>query len=150
MVYRWSIRSVAAVALLVGSLVASAPGGAADSADADGEPRLPTVVNAPGTWSDDEGERGPVAAIGLADRTFPVGLLDARETVSYFATSALTGSSTWLDLPGFDLERWGLQGGVAVSPDGRWLGWVRTAKRHGIKGWSICDTTTGERRELDV
>ena len=32
---------------------------------------LPTVVNTPGTWSDDEGPTGPLAALGLAIRTEP-------------------------------------------------------------------------------
>ncbi|MFZ2502483.1 MAG: hypothetical protein WAW88_07425 [Nocardioides sp.] len=93
----------------------------------------------------------PVAAIGLADRTRPVGLFDERTTLSYFATSALDGRSSWLRLPGLSLKSWGLDGGVTVSPDGRWLGWVRSARgQAGIAGWSILDTTTGEVRHLTV
>ena len=134
----------------MGALLASAAGSIDDSSRPHVGPRLPAVVNAPGTWSDDEDVSGPVAAVGLADRTVPVGSFDERETLSYFATSALDGRSRWLDLPGFDLEHWGLVGGVAVSPDGRWLGWVRTATRQAIAGWSVLDTSTGRVRKLDV
>lgn len=147
---RWAGPLILAAVLVSGAFVTGVPGAAAESANDTAEPRLPTVVNAPGTWSDDVNRRGPVAAIGLALRTTPVGLSDERQTFTYFATSALDGRSSWLDLPGFDLERSGMVGGVAVSPDGRWLGWVRTAKGQAIKGWSIRDTTTGKVRNLDV
>lgn len=140
------------MALIAAALFATAPRGAA--ADPDPHPtaerRLPTVVNAPGAWSDDVNAPGPVAAVGLASRITPVGVQDEREELAYFATSALDGSSSWLELPGFDRERTDFVGGVAVSPDGRWLGWVRAAKGQTIKGWSIRDTTTGKVRNLDV
>ncbi|MFD1827078.1 hypothetical protein [Mumia zhuanghuii] len=107
-------------------------------------------MNAPGTWSDDADLSGPVAAVGIATRTVPVGLRDARMAPSYFATSARDGSSSWLDLPGFSLERSGLSGGVAVSPDGRRLGWARFATRRALAGWSVLDTTTGKLQNLEV
>ena len=147
---RWSVHSVLVVAVAVCALLAPASGAVADASGAHVGPRLPAVVNAPGTWSDHEGASGPVAAVGLADRTVPVGIFDERKALSYFATSALDGSSSWLDLPGFALDRWGFVGGVAVSPNGRWLGWVRTAKRRSIAGWSVLDTSTGRVRELEV
>jgi len=145
-------------------MCASAVAGSSAVADSSNEPRLPTVVNAPGTWSDATGPAGTVAAVGIATRTSPVGLFDEHETLAHFTTSALDGSSSWLELPGFSLDQWGFVGGVAVSPNGRWLAWVRVAGRPdaaepyddlgqiraGIAGWSILDTTTGSVRELAV
>lgn len=107
-------------------------------------------MNAPGAWSDDVNSAGPVAAVGLAERVIPVGIRDTREELSHFATSALDGRSSWVDLPGFDLESSPLVAGVALSPDGRWLGWVRTTKGERIKGWSVKDTVTGTVRTLEV
>lgn len=143
-----------AAAVLVAALFACAPpvvrDAAADFEAHTAERRLPTVVNAPGAWSSDVNRPGPVAAVGLAQRTLPVGIRDERVELTHFATSALDGSSSWLDLPGHDLERSGFLGSVAVSPDGRWLGWVRYAKGQAVKGWSVRDTTTGRVRTLDV
>lgn len=152
--------------MVVAALLACAPVLAAPSAEADEGPRLPEVVNAPGTWSDGVELEGPIAAVGIATRTTPVGLLDDRERLSYFMTSAVDGRSTWLELPGLSLDSWGFVGGVAVSPDGRWLGWVRVTEGAGppkrtagimagsgtgtIAGWSVVDTTTGVVRELRV
>lgn len=147
-------RVLFAAALVAGAGVTSAPvRAAAETVD---EPRLPAVVNAPGTWSDDEGVSGPVAAVGISPRTRARGIFDHRESLSMFAVSAVDGRATWLNLPGFSLERWGFVGGVTVSPDGRWLGWVRPSKRSdpgprdGISGWSVMDTTTGSIRRLEV
>lgn len=142
--------------LLLATLIASAlvtaghHSAAADSPGSASDPRLPTVVNAPGTWSDEVNRPGPVVAVGIAMKTTPVGLFEERESFSYFSTSALDGRSSWLRLPGFSLNRSGLAGGVAVSPDGRWIGWVRAAKRGFIKGWSVRDTVTGAVRRLEV
>lgn len=146
----WVLPFVLAAALMAAALATGVPGAGADSTDSGAEPRLPTVVNAPGTWSDEVYRRGPVAAVGLGLRTTPVGLSDDDQTYAYFATSALDGRSSWLDLPGFDLGRAGMADGVALSPDGRWVGWVRAAKGRAIKGWSIRDNTTGKVRNLDV
>lgn len=140
---------ILAAALIVCALIV-APHGASADADDTAEPRLPTVVNAPGPWSDVENRKGPVAAIGLAHRIIPVGITGKREDLVGFATSALDGSSSWLRLPGFSGKQFGFEDGVALSPDGRWLGWVRAAKGWAIKGWSILDTTTGVVRELKV
>jgi hypothetical protein len=140
-----------AAAVTVCTLVAALVGGpVADAADDDSEARLPTVLNAPGSWLDDQDNVGPVAAIGLASRTRPVGLFDERQTLSCFTTSALDGSLSWLALPGFNLDRSGFAGGVAVSPDGRWIGWVRTARGNTVLGWSVRETTTGRVRNLEV
>jgi hypothetical protein len=116
------------------------------------ERRLPEVVNAPGTWSTEEGVHGPVAALGLAMRTRTKGVFGARESIALFAVSAADGSASWIRLPGFDLQRWGFVGGFAVSPDGRWLGWVRPGRSDGsarVAGWSVMDTTTGRIRRLE-
>ena len=117
-------------------------------------PHLPTVVNAPGTWSDEEGVRGPVAALGIALRTRTDGIFDDRQSLAVFAVSAVDGSASWLRLPGFSLERWGFVGGFTVSPDGRWLGWVRPERPVGtgrtqVAGWSVMNTTTGRVRQLE-
>lgn len=106
-------------------------------------------MNGPGAWSDDVNAPGPIAAVGVAQRMIPVGINEEREDLGYFATSALDGSSAWLELPGFDQDRAGLEH-VALSPDGRWLGWVRAGRRSLIEGWSVLDTTTGEIRQLQV
>lgn len=146
----WRTAS-ALVAVFVGSALGGVThGAAAGPTDGTAEWHLPTAINAPGAWSTDEYRSGPIAALGLATRFIPEGLLDKREQLSTFATSAVDGSSAWLDLPGYSLEHAGLVGGVAVSPDGRWLGWVRASKGQAIKGWSIQDTTTGDVRHLDV
>lgn len=118
--------------------------------------RLPEVIRPPGTWSNEEGVVGPVAAIGIADRTRPVGIFDSRSNVSLFVVSAEDGTARWVKLPGFSFERWGFVGGVAVSPDGRWLGWVRPLRARPrfpysrVAGWSVMDTTTGDIRKLNV
>ena len=130
----------AAAVLTLGSGLAFASSGQ--------QPHLPTVVNAPGTWSSDEGVDGPVAALGIAERTRPVGLFDHTESLSLFAVSALDGRASWLRLPGFALHRWGFVGGFTVSPDGRWIGWVRPQPHGRVAGWSVMDTTTGKVRRL--
>lgn len=148
---RWFLPLVLAVALVAGAGAIGVPGAVSDHAASDAEPRLPTVVNAPGAWSDEVNRPGPVAAVGLALRTTPVGLSDDHQAYASFATSALDGRSSWLDLPGFNLDRSGMTGAVALSPDGRWIGWVRAAaKGRGLDGWSILDTITGKVRDLDV
>ena len=73
---------------------------------------LPTAVNAPGTWSSEEGVRGPVAALGLATRTRTDGVFDDKQSLAVFAVSAVDGSASWIHLPGFSLESVGLRGRV--------------------------------------
>lgn len=140
-------RGAAAGAALLALACSPTPYAAAQDA---GEPHLPTVVNAPGTWSDSEGVTGPVAALGIATRTRPDGLLDERQSLGVFAVSALDGRASWLRPPGLSLDRWGFIGGFAVSPDGRWVGWVRPSGRSGVRGWSVVDTETGRVRRLEV
>jgi hypothetical protein len=115
---------------------------------------LPTVVNTPGTWSDDEGPTGPLAALGLAFRTEPEGLTGERQQLQMFGVSAVDGRSAWIDLPGVRVEGEALIGWFALSPDGRWIGWSRheRAEQLGdpapLLGWSVMDTTTRRVREL--
>jgi hypothetical protein len=52
---------------------------------------LPTVVNTPGTWSDDEGPTGPLAALGLAIRTEPEGLTGERQQLQVSAGAGRNG-----------------------------------------------------------
>lgn len=118
------------------------------------ELHLPAVVNAPGTWSREEGVRGPVAALGLATRTRTEGVFDDQQSLAIFAVSAVDGSASWIRLPGFSLDRWGFVGGFDVSPDGQWIGWVRPerearAGQQRVAGWSVMNTTTGEVRRLE-
>lgn len=145
---------VAVGALLVGH------GDASRRAASSAPPHLPTVVNAPGAWSDDEGTHGPVAALGLGLRTVPVGVQGERQSIEVFAVSADDGRATWVDLPAIALDDAGFIGTFAVSPDGRWIGWSRheslqvqlaggrQVRRVPLLGWAVMDTTTGETREL--
>jgi hypothetical protein len=116
--------------------------------------RLPEVVNAPGTWSDDEGPSGPLAALGLALRTSPVGLARERQRLQLFGVSAVHGRAAWINLPGVDLDDRDLVGWIALSPDGRWIGWsrVQAPRRPGriapLLGWAVMETTSREVREL--
>ncbi len=155
-------RAVAIALAAAATLIALGPAASAAAVRADGqvtesssgEPHLPTVVNAPGTWSEAEGVEGPVAALGLATRTRIEDVFASRERLSVFAVSALDGSAAWLRLPGFSLDRWGYSAGFDVSPDGRWIGWVRPQRGRQpgsvrVAGWSVMDTTTGEVRRLE-
>ena len=161
----FSGRAAVVVVALVAALVALALlvvwqlSGTDDSSDAVvalDERHLPTAVNAPGTWSSDEGVRGPVAAVGVAMRTEPVGIFESRERLAAFAVSAVDGSASWLRLPGHSLEHYGFAGGLAVSPDGEWIGWARPPVSSGprlserVAGWSVMNTTTGDVRRLEV
>lgn len=120
------------------------------------ERHLPEVVNAPGTWSTEEGVRGPVAALGLATRTRAEGVFDKQQSLALFAVCAVDGSASWIHLPGLSIEQWGFVGGFDVSPDGQWIGWVRpqrSARTGGaagrVAGWAVMNTTTGEVRRLE-
>lgn len=116
---------------------------------------LPISVNAPGTWSDAEGVQGPVAALGISTRTRPEGIFAEKESLALFAVSAVDGSASWIRPPGFSLNRWGFVGGITVSPDGQYIGWVRP-ERHTrptrgqlrLAGWSVMDTETGTIQQL--
>lgn len=147
---------VAAVALVVGAtaLLRTVPSEPLP-ADVPSEAlHLPKVVNAPGTWSDDEGPTGPLAALGLALRTKPEGLTGERQQLQLFGVSAVDGRAAWINLPGVDVEDQALVGWFALSPDGRWIGWSRQQKprRPGgtapLLGWAVMDTTTRRVREL--
>lgn len=146
--------AVAGVLLGGSALLVLSDDGAPARGSAAGVRRLPEVVNAPGAWSDDEGVPGPLAAVGLADRTRPVGLADRRESLEMFGVSAGDGTSAWIELPGTDVEDLDLADGFALSPDGRWLAWTRRAPGSGLfdglslRGWAVMDTTTGRVREL--
>ncbi len=120
------------------------------------ERHLPESVNAPGTWSDEEGVRGPVAALGIATRTRADGVFDEKQSLGLFAVSAVDGSASWIRLPGFSLDRSGFAGGFDVSPDGQWIGWerphqsVRPGEMGGrVTGWAVMNTVTGAVRRLD-
>ncbi|GAB3658434.1 hypothetical protein GCM10027596_14780 [Nocardioides korecus] len=149
------LARVLTVAVVVLAATAAGSAGVA-RAEAVGRPRLPRVVDAPGTWSKNAPLRGPVAAIGIALRTRPVGLRGRREQPAAYATSARDGRSVWVHLPGYSVEQSGLEGGTAVSPDGRWLGWRRVrssggaVERERAEGWSVMDTSTGRVRRIDV
>lgn len=118
------------------------------------ELHLPEVVHAPGTWSDEEGPDGPLAAVGIAPRTTPEGLTGERGGLELFGVSAVDGRSQWLDLPGIDEDDRPLIGWFALSPDGRKLAWTRhlpgrRPDTNGpLTGWSVMDTTTREVLEL--
>ncbi|WP_156464835.1 hypothetical protein [Aeromicrobium sp. Root495] len=140
---------LAAALLLVVAVPAAA--GAEDEVLA---PHLPTEVNAPGTWSGEEGLDGPLAAIGLAERSRTDGLTGRRQSREMFGVSADDGRSQWLDLPGVDEDTRPLARRFALSPDGRWIGWSRIADaraavgRAALEGWSVMDTVTGQVRRL--
>jgi hypothetical protein len=148
--------AAAVVALAVGGpAVLKALRPAPPPADSPSEAlHLPTVVNAPGTWSDDEGPDGPLAALGIAMRTRPEGLTGERQQLQLFGVSAVDGRSAWVDLPGVHEEDEALVGWFALSPDGRWIGWARHEDdaRSGmtgpLRGWAVMDTTTGKVRNL--
>lgn len=116
------------------------------------ELRLPEVVHTPGTWSDQEGPDGPLAALGLALRTHPEGLTGERQSLEVFGVSAVDGRSRWIELPEVDVSARSLIGWFALSPDGRWIGWtgLRESRRQdgsaGVFGWAVMDTTTREVR----
>lgn len=146
----------AVVALVVGATaLVRSDGHASRPDDVSSEVlRLPEVVNAPGTWSDDVGLDGPVAALGMSLRTRPEGVSGERQSLEVFAVSAVDGHAAWIDLPGIAVEDSDVVGRFALSPDGRWIGWSRhrEARRPGgtapLVGWAVMDTTTGEVREL--
>lgn len=163
--------AVAAVAALMVT-VAAVPALASDARGDDvplSERHLPQVVNAPGTWSDDEEVSGPVAALGIATRTRVDGVFANRQSPAVFAVSAIDGHASWAKLPGLFLDRSGYASAFAVSPDGQWIGWVRPqrAPRRGlpgspwpfadgvggrnqkVAGWSVMNTVTGQVRRLE-
>lgn len=150
---RWRRRRTAAILAIVLVVCAGAValrGATTGTHETAAEPRLPTAVNAPGAWSDDVNRPGPVAAVGVAQRRIPVGLVGERAELTAFSTSALDGRSTWLRLPGLNPRASGGTDSLAVSPDGRWIGWLRTTSREAVAGWSIRDMTTGAVRHLEV
>lgn len=127
----------------------SAAAGAAD--DSPIEPRLPSVILAPGEWSDDENGAGPIAAVGAGTRSIPEGWSGARQELTHYATSAIDGSSTWLDLPGLYWDDRTIMSPIALSPDGRWIGWSLNATEDDqAGGWAVKDTVSGEIRTLTI
>lgn len=147
----------ASVAVIVGllSLQGAAAIAAADTDTAAVRaPHLPKIVNAPGTWSDEHGPTGRLAALGIAMRTKTSGWTGKRESPQLFGVSASDGRATWIDLPGVDMENMGLASWFALSPDGRWIGWARGAEQNtpedlpGLVGWAVMDTTTRKVRKL--
>lgn len=157
-------RRTTGLLLAVGALLGAAvgPAGSADvAAEQDGDTsttlRLPGRINAPGTWSDDPAPTGPLAAVGLGLRTYPVGLTGERQRLQMFGVSARDGTAGWVRLPGVNLDDHQLTGWFTLSPDGRLLGWARHAwKSHRrvdsvqaqLTGWAVMDTTTGKVREF--
>lgn len=148
---------VAAVALVAGVTAVGLRGQETppEPADVPFEDRhLPTVVNAPGTWSDEEGPDGPLAAVGIAPRTRPLGPTDERWGLQLFGVSAVDGRSEWIDLPGVDEHEGDVVGSFAVSPDGQWLAWTRHRstgrddEQGALVGWAVMDTATREVRDL--
>lgn len=146
---------MAAVALTVGG--SGSPHAAPSGSSSAGVParalHLPTAVNAPGAWSDDEGPDGPLAALGVAMRSQPQGLTGQRQRLSLFGVSAVDGRSTWIDLPGVGLEDRALLGWFALSPNGRWIGWSRLGQPQRndptpLLGWAVMDTRTRQVRDL--
>lgn len=159
----WRQRSAAAVAALVAAaaLVAGMTGPVRPEA-AEAVPvdvpftrlHLPKAVNAPGTWSHDEGPDGPLAALGLALRTKPAGLDGKREHLQLFGVSAVDGRAAWIHLPAVEEDDEALVGWFALSPDGRWIGWSRHQKGRTsgvtgpLVGWAVMDTTTRKVRRF--
>ncbi len=144
------IWSVLAGCLL--TVACSATDDGRDDGRDDVRPALPTEINAPGEWSSDEGVSGPVAALGHATRMLRQGPLGEVESMETFTVSALDGRASWLDLPDHVLSRT-YGDTIAVSPDGRWIGWVRNddpfrSGRRWVGGYALMDTTTGEVRTL--
>ncbi len=143
------VLGATAVALGLGA------GGVTHADDSQAPPgRLPEAIQAPGPWSDAEDPRGPLAAIGVAQRLRIDGVDGERESLELFGVSSVDGRAGWIGLPGIRVEGHGLVGTFALSPDGRWIGWSRyeSAGRSGrgarLVGWSVVDTTTTEMREL--
>ena len=129
-------------------------GASADSA-AQG-PHLPKAVNAPGTWSDEEGPAGRLAALGIGMRTKTSGLTGKRQSLELFGVSATDGRAVWIDLPRVDMETRELVSWFALSPDGRWIGWARVETTDPntvdettvLLGWAVMNTTTRKVRNL--
>ena len=152
------VRAAAAIALVgVVALPGAAAADPAAPAGSDETPALPTHVDAPGTWSDEEGPTGRLAALGLAFRSTPEGLFDETSRVSLFGVSAEDGRATWIRAPGVRTDLESLAGWFALSPDGRWIGWARRDHPRGpdqlegrIRGWAVMDTTTGAVRRLEA
>lgn len=154
-------RTADAVAAVVGAITlavaAALPAVWSEPSSAAAPPtelHLPRVVNAPGTWSNDEGPKGPLAAIALSTRTRPKGLTGKREQFQLFGVSAVDGRSAWIHVPEVDVEDRNLVGWYALSPNGRWIGWSRERAPRGpggnvqLLGWSVMDTATGKVRRL--
>ncbi len=136
-----AIAAGGAVILLLVLVVAAVWRHDGRSTEQDAVPALPEVVNAPGVWSDEEGTDGPLAAVGVSTRMTATGLTGERGRTEAFGVSAIDGQATWLPRIGevYDL---------ALSPDGRWIGWTQYDARGRAVGWAVMDTSTGEVRQL--
>lgn len=169
-------RLAAAVAVVV--VVALAGGVATSLGSYDEQPapadtpfeglHLPRTVNAPSPWAEGTAEAGPpglLAALSGAPRKVAEGLWGSQEYLSYFGVSAADGSVRFLDLPAPDSSgvpgdqlgmpgEVGATGEVALSPDGRKIGFVRyegpDERTRRLLGWGIYDTVTGETRLIGV
>ncbi|HXH80258.1 hypothetical protein [Nocardioides sp.] len=140
---KFVIAAVGVVALLLVIAAVWRHEASTDDRGAGAVPALPEVVNAPGIWSDDEGTDGPLAAVGASTRMKATGVTGELEGVDMFGVSAIDGHATWL--PGIEEVA-----DVALSPDGRWIGWRQYGAARGqrLVGWAVMDTSTGEVREL--
>jgi hypothetical protein len=123
------------------------------------ELRLPDEVQRPHPWSKgtaEEGEIGPLAAFGAADRLTPRGLNDERQSMAPFGVSAVDGTVRFLDI---EVEHgrlptwWG--DNYTLSPDGRKAAFFRVGESPSpgvdtdvVIGWGIYDTLTGEVTEF--
>jgi hypothetical protein len=166
-----AVASAVAAVVLVGGLGSqlvepstSVPADAPES-----QLHLARSVYAPHPWTrgtDEAGPPGPLAALSMATRHVTEGAFGKREVAAPFGVSAVDGSAVFLDLPGTldgdGSSRLGY-GAIALSPNGRKVGYVRYADEpaaseahedlwhpSSVIGWGVYDTVTGVVTELRV
>lgn len=108
--------------------------------------RLPDAVREPEVWVrsiEQTGAPGPLAVVAqTTTRDFWL-----RERERWFGVSAVDQDYHWLDLPGMAE---GEAAGVALSPDGRYLGYhlggtpTGDAPQSDVVGFGVYDTVTGD------